>query len=906
MSNDAIEYLRSLSDEQSAAALKTDDPVMIIACAGSGKTRTLIGRFIHLMMPQSMGGLGADPNSIMMVTFTNKAAKEMRERIKPIIGALQAMNPRITGEPWIGTFHGLSLRILRVEAAKAGLGRNFSIFDESDAAGLAKEVAEQLDLDSFDVDEFFRDLETAKARLLSADLLSKKVFDIHMSKLDSPVLPKNLATWEKILGTFHTQDFPRVYTAYQSALDEQNAVDFSDLMNRVTKLFQENEEVRNSWRSTFRHFMVDEVQDTNRAQVAWLDALTDGGREMVMPEGADENAFANAGDGMHEVNGFRIRQFPRPTVAFVGDDDQSIYAFRGSDPSIMRLLTDRYPGLDVKFMRQSYRCQPAILDVANTLVRNNAGRYDKVIKAADETRPRAPVYVEEHQRPEDEIRRLAAEAQNHIASGEDPSQFAILTRTRDLAKAVAKELRAAGLPVTEGKASDIRKTAEVRDAMAFAGFITNPDAEVFLRRIINKPARGLGPTSTGRVNANARKKNMSFIEELRSIMNDRIEIPEDGEGYKPAFVKKLKEFGFLVGQMRSDAHAASNAGEAIRAILERSGYLPNMRRDALRSAGLKDVDFDNLPPREFLTALIRETSSKREQVGEDISSEDLADRAGQLSEASRRIGNIALLLEQAEPHASLEAFMQEATLEMDQSEQAAGIQVMTVHASKGLEFSKVRLPFWMEGIFPHGRALEEGDAAIEEERRLAYVALTRAIDDVRISRSWKIYGCPFIRGRTDRPSRFIDEMRLSPNNAFKMTSIKGANNAVYKVGPVKPVSRPAAQKAPAAPSGNDALKLPPRQELAGLLGTRSPAAPAPAAAVQDSFFDQGFAPEQMLPPERALPEDPDDRPFAPVSEEEFAQMQQGEPDFGDMVPDYDWEPPYHEDPRDNPDFEPSM
>ena len=157
MTTDPIEYLRTLSDEQSTAALKTDDPVMIIACAGSGKTRTLIGRFIHLMMPREMGGMGADPNSIMMVTFTNKAAREMRERIKPVIENIRERYPSVQGEPWIGTFHGLSLRILRVEAARAGLGPNFSIFDESDAAGLAKEVAEQMELASFDVDEFFRD-----------------------------------------------------------------------------------------------------------------------------------------------------------------------------------------------------------------------------------------------------------------------------------------------------------------------------------------------------------------------------------------------------------------------------------------------------------------------------------------------------------------------------------------------------------------------------------------------------------------------------------------------------------------------------------------------------------------------------------------------------------------------------
>lgn len=611
-----------------------------------------------------------------------------------------------------------------------------------------------------------------------------------------------------------------------------------------------------------------------------MDALTDGGREMVLPQGTQDNSLADATQGLHEINGYRVRQFPRPTISFVGDDDQSIYAFRGSDPSIMKLLQDRYPGMELAFMRQSYRCQPAILDVANTLVRNNTGRFDKVIKAADETRQRAAVIVEEHSRPEDEIRRLCAEAASHIANGGNPGDFAVLTRTRDQAKAVAKEMRAAGLPVTEGKASDIRKTQEVRDAMAFAGFVTNPDAEVYMRRIVNKPARGLGATSMGRLNANARKKNISFMEEARNIINDRIEIPEDGEAYKPAFIKKLKEFAFLVQQMRADARAAPNASKAIEAILERSGYMQDRKKDALSAAGLRDrTDFMHLPPREFLTELIRVSSEGKTSVAEDISSEDLADKAGQMSEASRRLGNLALLMEQAEPHESLEAFMQEATLEMDQSEQAAGIQVMTVHASKGLEFQKVRLPFWIEGIFPHSRALEEGDAAIEEERRLAYVALTRAIEDVRISRSWKLHGCPFIRTQSNRPSRFIEEIRRSPKGSIKLTSISRSNDPVYRLGPVKP-----AAPRPERSDQSEELRLPDRQTLTSALGLPHPDMPnaEPDPAAQASFFDHSPAFDEV-------PQDPDDRPFAPISEEDFERIYAHDPE---LDPDSDFEPSF--------------
>ena len=873
--SDPFEYVRTLSPEQKSAALTTQDPVMIVAGAGSGKTRTLVGRMIHLLSPEEMGGLGADPASIMMVTFTNKAAREMRERVAPVIEELRQRNPRMQmGEPWIGTFHGLSLRILRIEGNRAGLGANFSIFDESDARGLANDVAENLGLEAFDVDTFFRDLERAKSRLLGSDILSARHFEIQDIVESGEPLPRTLVTWRSIISKFETPDFPTVYAAYQGALQDQNAVDFSDLMNRVTKLFQENEDIRDSWRSSFRHFMVDEVQDINRAQAAWLDALTDGARPMAIPGDAYENAHANAGDGLHEVNTFRIRKFPRPTVAFVGDDDQSIYAFRGSEIRVMRGLEDRFPGLQLRFLRESYRCQPAILHAANVLVANNSGRYGKDLQAADPFRKSQRVLIEEHVTPEDEIRRIAAEATAHIAGGGDPAEFAVLVRTRDLVKAVARELRAKGLPVSEGKASDIRKSAEVRDAMSFAGFIVNPDAEVLLKRIINKPARGLGPTSMARVVQNAREKHVTMIEELRSIMMDRIEVPEGGEPYKPAFVRSVRQFGQMITRIRAALPAQANAAEAIRMILDETGYLPEMKKTALNAAGIRENEISEASsPREFLSELLRarsngsgKTMQKRDLLDPELSSEDLADKASHLSEAARRIGNIAILLEQAEGFPTLEAFMQEATLEMSQTEAAAGIQIMTVHASKGLEFDKVRLPFWMEGVFPHARAEQEGEEAIGEERRLAYVAITRAREDVRISRSWRVQGCPFIRLRAATPSRFLNEMRPAGRDVG-FASIRNNKDAVYRMTalPATPVVAPATPVvAPAAPVVAPAA--------ASAVASR-PAAPPRASAAPA----RDHAAHQL---------DMDEIPFAPPPMD-FGDMPDGYGDFdaAEMIPD---------------------
>lgn len=875
MSTDAKAYLDGLSEEQAIAAKKVDNPVMVIAGAGSGKTRTLVGRIIHLLTPVEEGGMGADPSSIMMVTFTNKAAREMRERILPVIQSLREKNPKMQGgEPWIGTFHGLSLRILRVEAARAGLGGNFSIFDEADARSLAKDVAENLGLDAFDVDDFFRDLEFAKARLLTHELLAQKHMDLEMAREMGESFDQTMHTWSRILAHFETPSFTRMYSAYQRALESQNAVDFSDLMNRTTKLFKEHEDVRMSWMSSFRHFMVDEVQDINKAQIAWLNMLTNGCAPVDIPEGVEGSDWSNAGDGQHEVNTFRLKRFPRATFAAVGDYRQSIYAFRGSDPRVLEELMKRYPGMETAYLTQSYRCQPSILSVSNTLVENNVSKFHSDVVPNDPNRLASKVVIEEHVSPQDEIRRIVADANAHISAGKAPDQFAVLVRTRDLVKVVAKELRAIGLPVTEGKASDIRKTAEVRDALAFTGFICNADAEVYLKRIINKPARGLGPTSMARVVANAKEKGISLTNEIRSIMNDKVDLPDGCEGYKPAFVRNLKNFGLLIGEVKKEVSGAMDAGDAIFRILETTGYLPELKADAMKSAGIKPGSIDmNLRPREFLTALIKVNSESNGKGGkdrgldglEDIDGEDLADRAGMLSENARRIGNLSILIEQASAVPTLEAFMQEATLEMEQKVPTAGIQVMTVHGSKGLEFDVVRLPFWIEGVFPHGRAVEGGsNDEIEEERRLAYVALTRAKEDVRISRSWKLFGCAYIRSKTSHPSRFIKEIQESPRHDWRFAKIK-PTDPIYKIGVVKPVAAAAPEKDPAI------------MDLYGR-GANAPVAPAPIDDIQTYTatdkrryeLEVQMRAEEMMSGPSELPEDPmGDMPFAPISEDDL-------------------------------------
>lgn len=763
----AREFLDGLSDEQRAAAVHTAGPVMTLAGAGSGKTRMLVGRLLHLIGPQEEGGLGADPSSVMMVTFTNKAAREMRERVLPVLEELREREPgRRVGEPWIGTFHGLSLRILRVEAQRAGLGPNFSIFDDADARSLVNDVTEEMGIDQFDADEFFRDLETAKARLLAPDFLIK---GRSLVERGGPQADR----WRPALSHFRSDRFIDVYDRYQRALEEQNAVDFSDLLNRTTRLFRDAPEVRDSWRSTFRHFMIDEVQDINRAQVAWLVELTSGGDETRVEDLSRGNEHAEAGDGMHEVNTYRLRRFPRPTIAFVGDDDQSIYGFRGSEVAVMHGLKDRFSGLDLRFMGTSYRCQPMILGAANALVGNNADRFGKDLRPHPGSETFGKVRYRKLPDPASEIREIALEAEAYVADGGEPSEFAVLVRTRDIAKQVAKELRARGLPVVEGKSSDIRKTMEVKDAMSFVTAIVNSDAEVPIRRIINKPSRGLGPTSLRKVATNARAKNTSFLQELRTVMSGKVEVPDDGEPYPKRFAADVKAFGQVLDRARSAARAAPDAGAAIIAVLRETGYLPDLYRGAMKAAGLSktDVDTYGMGPREFLSWVISREAGGQDQdavqtrLGE-LSGEDLADRAGQLSAVARRIGNVALLVSEASEFLTLEAFAQESVLEMSQTQAASGVQVMTVHASKGLEFDHVRLPFWIEGVMPHGRAVQEGGQEVEEERRLAYVALTRARKTVMVSSPISARGCGFIRQPRCEQSRFVTEMAANRSVQF--------------------------------------------------------------------------------------------------------------------------------------------
>lgn len=753
--------LTTMSNEQFEAAMVFDNPVLIVAGAGSGKTRTLIGRATKLLLPQEHDGLGADPGSLMMVTFTNKSGREMRERFSGVLDALRENG--VFGEPWIGTFHSISMRILRIEARHAGYGANFTILDDSDSREIAKDAAAELGLEVFDIDEFFSNLEYAKARLLTPDMILRKKAEIEKAIEDKRELTPLQQRWSKAIYSHMSADFPNLYKGYQDILSKNNSVDFSDLINQVTILFRNRPDIRDSWRSTFRHFMIDESQDMNPAQAAWLAELTGRGAEMSLDVESEMGlSFDDATAGKHAINKHRIKAFPKPTIAFVGDDDQAIYAFRGSDTGIMMSLGRSYEGMEVKYLRESYRCQPNILAPAGRLIKHNRERFDKDVVSADPGRKGPSIITKQFNTYQQEFASLAEELKSHIQNGGKPSDYGVLLRTRNGVKDVAKYLREQGLPVTEGKASNIRESMEFKDVMAYAGFLVNPEAEVLMRRIINKPARQLGPTSIGKVGTNAKIKNIPFIDELRSVMNNRVEIPDGGEKYPEAFKRAAQQFGHIIVTMRKKI-SGQNAQDALVTVLRDSGYMKMLTEEVMMATDLnKSPHADRLKtlaPREFMQEVLKLSG---DTASADAGMEDMADAAGRMSTGMRRMANIALLLDQAEGSPSLETFIQESMLEMSENKDAPGVNVMTMHASKGLEFDHVRLPLWYEGMMPMGKEKDE----IEEERRLAYVSLTRARHSLIISHPSETTGARFAMGKGGKvkKSPFIEEMTgMSPD-----------------------------------------------------------------------------------------------------------------------------------------------
>ncbi|UZN02129.1 DNA helicase PcrA [Cellulomonas sp. S1-8] len=661
----AAALLDGLNPEQRAAVLHAGGPLLIVAGAGSGKTRVLTHRIAHLLATRR-----ARAGEILAITFTNKAAAEMRERVEHLVGpSAQRM--------WVSTFHSACVRILRREAATLGLRTSFSIYDQADSQRLLTLVARELELDP---------------KRYPAKALGHKISALK----DELVDPDAFAASN---GGGKADDFDtvlaQVYTRYQQRLQQAHALDFDDLIMRTVHLLQAFPQVAEHYRRRFRHVLVDEYQDTNHAQYVLV-------REL-------------AGVGAQDDDGVG-----RGELTVVGDADQSIYAFRGASiRNIMEFEAD-YPDATTILLEQNYRSTQTILSAANAVISKNTGRTAKRLWTDSGAGAQIVAYVAD---TEHEEARFVAEEIDRLgdSDGVRPGDVAIFYRANAQSRALEEVLVRVGLPYKVVGGTRFYERKEIKDAVAYLRAIANPDDDVSTRRILNTPKRGLGDRSEAMVAAFAERERTSFGEGLARLD----EVP----GLGTRALTGLRAFAAMLDELRDLAASGAGPAQVLGSVLDRSGYLAELR------------------------------ASEDPQDGSRV--ENLAE-----------LHAVAAEFEQAEPEGTLTDFLERVSLVADSdqipvpdgaddsetaaSARAAGVvTLMTLHTAKGLEFPVVFLTGMEDGTFPHMRSLADPDQ-LAEERRLAYVGLTRARQRLYVSRAAvrTAWGVP----NELPPSRFLDDL----------------------------------------------------------------------------------------------------------------------------------------------------
>jgi DNA helicase-2/ATP-dependent DNA helicase PcrA len=649
-------HLDGLNPEQRRAVEAVDGPVLVLAGAGTGKTRVLTSRLAHLLVTRR-----ARPWNILAVTFTNKAAREMKERIANFIG------PAVE-QIWLGTFHALGARILRRHAELVGLKSNFTILDADDQLRLLKQLlrAEQIDDGKW------------PARIILGVIQRWK---------DRGLEPDRVTAAEA--GDVAGGRVVQLYRAYQDRLRTLNAVDFGDLLLHGLTLFNSHPDVLATYQEQFRYLLVDEYQDTNVSQYLWL----------------------------------RLLAQKHCNICCVGDDDQSIYGWRGAEVgNILRFEKD-FPGAAVIRLERNYRSTPHILAAASGLIARNAGRLGKTLwtEIADGDR----VVVRSVWDGEDEARSIGEEIEAGQRRGDKLASMAILVRAGFQTRAFEERFLTMGLPYRVIGGPRFYERLEIRDAIAYLRVIAQPDDDLAFERIVNTPKRGLGQATLQTLHKAARGAGISLVEAVRRLV--------ETDELKPAARKTL---GRLIGDFdRWRALLAGMAHAEIAAtVLDESGY----------------------------TAMWQTDKSP---------------------EAPGRLENLKELVSAIEEFETLPAFLEHVSLVMEQAEDGSTDQVsiMTLHAAKGLEFDTVFLPGWEEGLFPHPRTLaENGVAGLEEERRLAYVGLTRARRRAEISfaANRRIHNL----WQNSIPSRFVGELPPDHVEHISAAGLGGARVGVEETG----------------------------------------------------------------------------------------------------------------------------
>jgi DNA helicase-2/ATP-dependent DNA helicase PcrA len=653
---DTRALLEGLNDQQREAVKHEGQPLLIVAGAGSGKTRVLTHRIAYLLAAR-----GVQPGQILAITFTNKAAGEMKERVQALVG------PRAKAM-WVSTFHSACVRILRREAKRLGMSSNFSIYDAADSQRLLAMVCRDLDLDP----------KRFPPRSLSAQISNLK---------------NELIDWETYASQAATPSeemLAEVYRTYQRRLGEASAVDFDDLIMTTVNMLQAFPEAAEHYRRRFRHVLVDEYQDTNHAQYVLV-------KELVGAPGIASAAEASA------------ERLPPAELAVVGDADQSIYAFRGATIRNILQFEEDYPNAHTILLEQNYRSTQTILSAANAVIARNLNRKPKNLWSDAGSGWPVVGYVADNEHDE---ATFVAESVDQLsdAGHAKPRDVAVFYRTNAQSRVFEEVFIRVGLPYKVVGGVRFYERREVRDALAYLRMLANPDDVVSLRRIVNTPKRGIGDRAVACVEVFAERQRTGFWQGLQQAGA----VP----GLQPRSVNAINGFVRLIESLRTLVDAGTGPATVLQAVLEQTGYLAEL------------------------------------QASHDPQDESRVENLNELEAVAHEF-------EEASPDGTLADFLEQVALVADTdeipeaTEDGGVVTLMTLHTAKGLEFPVVFLTGMEDGVFPHMRSLNNS-TELEEERRLAYVGITRARERLHLSRAVmrSAWGSP----QWNPPSRFLEEI----------------------------------------------------------------------------------------------------------------------------------------------------
>ena len=678
------QYLAGLNPEQREAVETLDGPVLVLAGAGTGKTRVLTCRIAHIL---SQGR--ARPGEILSVTFTNKAAREMKLRLGQMLG--QA----VEGMPWLGTFHSIGGRILRSHAEMVQLKSNFTVLDVDDQIRLLKQLLAAENIDD----------KRWPARMLAGLIDGWK---------NRGLTPSQVPPGEAVV--FGNGKGGKLYASYQERLKILNAADFGDLLLENIRLFREQPDVLRQYQHRFKFILVDEYQDTNVAQYLWLRLLSQAPAKPGVPLSA---IIPGYGEGASlpapVVEGGKEMppSSPPKNICCVGDDDQSIYGWRGAEVDNILRFDHDFPGAKVVRLERNYRSTGHILAAASHLIAHNESRLGKTLRTEDVDGEK--VTVTGSWDSEEEARAIGEEIEELQRAGNNLNDVAILVRASFQMREFEDRFVTLGLPYRVIGGPRFYERAEIRDALAYLRVINSPADDLAFERIVNVPKRGLGDATVQMLHDHARKRRIPLFEAARAVV--------ETDELKPKARGSLRDLIISFDRWRARREVATHT-ELAEVVLDESGYTEMWQKD--RSA-----------------------------------------------DAAGRLDNLKELVRSMEEFENLQGFLEHISLVMDRDGGASdeAVSLMTLHSAKGLEFDNVFLPGWEEGLFPSQRTLDEqGRAGLEEERRLAHVGLTRARRRAKLyfATNRRIHGT----WSTTIPSRFLDEL---PAHNVEITESKGGS-----------------------------------------------------------------------------------------------------------------------------------